>query len=33
MKNHAATARRRAKMTDSQAQKRRGLQFGKRFSR
>jgi len=32
MKNHAATARRRAKMTDSEAQRRRRLQFGKRFS-
>jgi hypothetical protein len=32
MKNHAAIVRRRAKMTDSEAQKRHGLQFGKRFS-
>jgi len=33
MKNHAATARRRAKTTASEAQKHRCLQFGKRFSR
>jgi hypothetical protein len=33
MKNPAATARRRAKMTDREAQKRRGLQFSKQFSR
>jgi hypothetical protein len=33
MKNHATIARRRAKMTDREAHKRRGLQFGKRFSR
>jgi hypothetical protein len=33
MKNHAATVRRRAKMSGSAAQKRHGFQFGKRFSR
>ena len=33
MKNHAPTARRRAKMTDREAQKCRRLQFGKLLSR
>jgi hypothetical protein len=33
MKNHATTARRRAKMTGREAQKCRRLQFGKRLSR
>jgi len=33
MKNHAATTRRRAKTTGRAAQKRCGLEFGKRFSR
>jgi hypothetical protein len=33
MKNHAATARRRAKMTDCAGQNCLGIQFGRPFSR